>query len=304
MEFILNNRCPACNSEAISQVNDFSVSNRNKGVFPDYYRVFVCHNCHLWFKDRFPREDAIVQHYNDLQLTDDPWDYHHRLPHEIKLDHEFRNLSDKAKVLDVGCWTGRLLAEHPELDRYGIEPNPQSSSVAAGKGIHILGRTVTEEVLGNIKFDLITMIDVFEHLNTPVEVVKLLVRHLNSGGKLVIVTGNTDSFPVRLVRSTYWYMSVVPDHIVFLNRKFISWLQGQLDVSSVYVTPIRHYHFQFRKYLKELAWLLIWRYADPNSPFKRLAIFKLPIFRRFANFKDIIICTNWRDHYYVVFEKK
>jgi len=55
--------------------------------------------------------------------------------------------------------------------------------------------------------------------------------------------------------------------------------------------------------MHELAWLIIWRYMNPNSPFKKSSLSRLPIFKRFANLQDIIICNNWKDHYYITIQK-
>jgi|GEM_PF-1369983 len=299
---VANSRCPSCHSYNIVPVDNFVVEQVSDGIFPGQYRVFSCKKCSLWFKDQFPEEEAIKRHYNRLELAEDLWDYKHRLPHEKKLDKVLRDLPKRAKVLDVGCWTGRLLEVHTHLERCGIEPNPESAAVAATKGVKILGTSATEDTLRGNTFDVITMIDVFEHLTAPTEIIKLLVRHLRPNGRLVVVTGRTNSFPVRLARSTYWYFSMVPDHIVFLNKRFVTVLKERLGLKSVKATAITHYPFQLKKHIKELAWLLIWRFANPNSPFKsRLS--RSPLFKRFARFKDTIICTTWRDHYYIVFEK-
>lgn len=295
--------CPACHSDDIHTVEPFRVKQKGAGALPDDYIIFECTNCGLWFKDEFPPEEKLIKYYQGLSLSDDNWDYEKRLPHEKKLDDLLSTQPAGTTVLDVGCWTGRLLSIHTHLKRYGIEPNHDSAKIATEKGLDILGVTVTEQTLAGQSFDIITLIDVFEHLNNPVEIIEILLNHLTPNGKIVIVTGRTDSFPVKLVSTTYWYFSVVPDHIVFLNKRFVNWLQQHFACKSVTAVPMCHYNFNFRKYTWELTWLLIWRYLNPNSPFKKSKLARLPIFKRFANWQDIIICTNWKDHYYITIQK-
>ncbi|MDR3680796.1 MAG: class I SAM-dependent methyltransferase [Flavipsychrobacter sp.] len=269
-------------------IDDFDVHQLSNGIFPSKYRLLECQKCKLWFKDKFPIEAKVHQHYNNLDLENDLWNYEKRLPHEKKLDKILKRLPSKAKVLDVGCWTGRLLSAHPRLERFGIEPNPDAAALALERGIHVLGPTVTSETMSGNTFDLVTMIDVFEHLTNPLDIIKLITRQLRPNGKLIIVTGRTNCLPVRLARSTYWYFSIVPDHLVFLNKKFVKTLKNRLSLKSVNAEGIIHYPFLFTKHLRELAWLFIWRFGNPNSPFKRLRVFKLGIFKRFAYLKDIL----------------
>jgi SAM-dependent methyltransferase len=302
-ELQVNTKCPACQSTNIATVNNFRMPQKGTGVLPADFCVFECNNCGLWFKDKFPSSRALTEYYQALALSNDQWNYEDRLPHEEKLDKILKSLPKGANVLDVGCWTGRLLSTHKHVHRFGIEPNVESAEIAKKNGIHILGTTASNQSLETYKFDLITMIDVFEHLNNPFEILTILTNHLKPGGRLIVVTGRTDSFPINLVGSTYWYFSIIPDHIVFLNRKFVNWLKTSLTVRSVKATPMCHYHFKIMKFVKEMFWLMIWRFANPNSPFGVKGFFKLPIFKRFKNLQDIIICTNWKDHYFVTIQK-
>jgi SAM-dependent methyltransferase len=302
-ELLVNTACPACQSTDIVKVNDFKMKQKGNGVLPDDYCVLECKNCGLWFKNQFPSAEALTQYYNALSLSNDQWNYEGRLPHEQRLDVVLKQLPKGSTVLDVGCWTGRLLSLHKHVHKFGIEPNGASAEIARKNGLHILGPAPSEQYLGDYKFDLITMIDVFEHLDRPADVIKTLVHHLRPGGRFIFVTGRTDCFPVRLTGTSYWYFSVIPDHIVFLNRKFVNWLRTELVIKSITAEPMCHYHFNFKKYLKEVVWLYIWRYANPNSPWGPKAFFKLPVFNRFANLKEIIICTNWKDHYFVTIKK-
>lgn len=303
MTFIPNNSCPGCGSSDIGMINSFNVKQAGNDSLPERYFMLSCRVCGLWFKDQRPTADALKKFYQMLSISKDQWNYELRLPHERKIDEILKTVPTGSNVLDVGCWTGRLLSIHKDLIRYGVEPNPGAAKIARENGIDILAETVTSLSLREIKFDVITLIDVFEHLDNPVQVIDQLISSLALGGKLIIVTGRTDSFPVRLAQSTYWYFSVIPDHIVFLNRKFVDWMRQHFVVTSISAEPLRHYNFSLKKFFWETSWLMVWRYVNPNSPFQKKTWFKHRVFGRFSKWKDIPICTSFRDHYFITIVK-
>jgi YgiT-type zinc finger domain-containing protein len=289
-------KCPACSSSHTNPVSNYRFWQKGSSYLLTDYQMLVCSTCGLWFKDNLPSKETLKRHYESLNVEVDPWNYSGRLPHEQKLDEILNKLPDGSKVLDVGSWTGRLLASHhPRLKVYGIEPNASAATVAKQKGLHILGSEVTENLSSFDSFDCITMVDVFEHLREPMETLGCLVSALAPGGKLLIVTGQTDCFPVSLAGASYWYFSC-SDHLVFLNRRFAGWLQEKMPEVKVDYSSIRHFDFQPSQFFYEFAWLLCWRFLSPHSPFLKLSLHQLPGFKRFERLRDTLVCGMWKDH--------
>lgn len=257
----------------------------------------------MWFKSYANASLETKPYYNSLKLSQSNWDYQERLPHEIKLDLILESLPADSLVLDVGCWTGRLLSKHTHLQRFGLEPNNTTAQIAKEKGLKIIGEEVDDLDDSDYRFDLITMVDVFEHLTTPLNTIDKLIGYLKPNGKLLIVTGRTNCIPVYLAKSTYWYFSKHPDHLVFLNKKFVKWLSVRYPMCRISTTPIRHYKFNLKRFGFECLWLASWRFLNPNSPFKKMNLQKIGLFRNLYNVKEVTICTSWKDHYLVKIHK-
>lgn len=288
--------CPGCGALERSPLFPVSLRQRGRGPFPGEYRLLACARCGLWSKDHLPSPDRLREHYASLPVERSAWNYPRRGPHERAVDAILGRLPRGARVLELGCWTGRLLAPHgPRLRLFGIEPNPAAAKTAQGAGIQVLGRDLAELPAATVRFDCIVLIDVFEHLPDPLVVLRRLVTLLVNGGTIVMVTGRTDCLPVRIAGPSYWYFAC-PDHMVFLNRRYTRWLADTLPGITTRYRPVRHFEFRWRQAAFEAAWLLCWRYLSPHSPFPNSWLQRLPGSSRFARLREPFACGMWKDH--------
>jgi len=123
-------------------------------------------------------------------------------------------------VLDVGCGAGDFLMSLPaELTKYGVEPSVAAAAAARKRGVSIPAPTLAQ-LSPQAGFDVITMIDVIEHVANPGELLDQAVPHLAPGGSLIIATGDAGNVLWRQVfRSRYWYSSF-PEHITFPSLRY------------------------------------------------------------------------------------
>lgn len=132
--------------------------------------------------------------------------------------------SGEQAVLDVGCSAGAFLLTLPaSVRKFGVEPSTATAAAASQAGICIAGRTL-EELQFNALFDVITIIDVIEHVEDPLGFLDRAAAHLAPGGSLIVSTGDPLYAPWRHVfRSRFWYSSF-PEHITFPSlRAFDTW---------------------------------------------------------------------------------
>ena len=131
-------------------------------------------------------------------------------------------------LLDVGCCAGDFLLTLPApLTKYGVEPSVAAAALATARGVSILAPTLAQ-LSPQARFDVITMIDVIEHVAYPGDLLDRALRHLAPGGSLIIATGDAGNVLWRRVfRARFWYSSF-PEHISFPSlRYFRIWREGK-----------------------------------------------------------------------------
>ena len=78
-------------------------------------------------------------------------------------------------------------------------------------------------------YDLVFMIQTIEHVEKPDEVLRGIHKLLKPGGKLVIVTDNTDSLDFRFFKKSYWGGYHFPRHWNLFNRNSLTKLAEKTD---------------------------------------------------------------------------
>jgi 2-polyprenyl-3-methyl-5-hydroxy-6-metoxy-1,4-benzoquinol methylase len=119
------------------------------------------------------------------------------------------------RVLDVGCWDGAVLADFPaSWVRHGIEPHPGAARLAAQRGLTVFNTPLESVPLATVSYDVIVLLDVFEHLEDPLAALQKLSTALAPGGYLVALTGNAASLGAQFYKGC-WYYCNYPEHVTF-----------------------------------------------------------------------------------------
>ncbi len=144
-----------------------------------------------------------------------------------------------ARILDVGCGTGDFLASLPStLSKFGIEPATGAGSEATRRGISIA--PTLEDLPADSRFDVITIIDVIEHVPDPGLFLEQVQARLAEGGLIVVSTGDPQNLLWRGVfRSRFWYSSF-PEHISFPSRQFYDRWAAERHAHVVMALPTRY----------------------------------------------------------------
>ena len=160
------------------------------------YDVAVCERCGAAYADGIPDQAAFDRYYRDMSK----YEYAQRGGEESEFDARRLGLiadivapripSPEARVLDVGCASGRLLANIRErgFPRVtGLDPSPACAATAARLySIPVRTMTLGEIAASGERFDVVIMVGVLEHLR-DLDAAFLQLRTLLSPGGLLYV---------------------------------------------------------------------------------------------------------------------
>ncbi len=186
------------------------------------------------------------QHRNAVELADWYADYYteRNTAHDpltksryLELLGRFEDHRRSGRLLDVGCGFGFLLATAAERrwEVYGTEISSSALRYAERLGlprdqIHLGGIEDAGFVPGS--FDVVTLLEVIEHLHDPVRTLRAVGRVLRPGGLLYLTTPNFDSLSRRVLRKN-WSVIHPEEHLSYFNTRSLVTLLADVDLHCV-----------------------------------------------------------------------
>lgn len=173
---------------------------------------------------------------------------------------KIRSRIGEGSILDVGCGTGIFLDTlEPAWKKVGVEPSSYAAEQARDRNIEVLQGEFISVNFPRRRFDVITMIDVIEHLELPKENLEKAFSMLKPGGIVVIETGDIGSLTARLAGSRWTYFNP-PEHICFFSKKALIALLKQIGFVNIEVSRVTHgleYSRDFGLFIKGCAKALV-----------------------------------------------
>lgn len=100
--------------------------------------------------------------------------------------------SDGKSILDIGCGPGYFLlyGKKRGWDCYGVDPSSVASKHAQDNGLNISNALFDKNDYHDMKFDVIHMHNVLEHISNPIQLVNDATSLLKAGGILCVGVPN------------------------------------------------------------------------------------------------------------------
>ena len=119
-------------------------------------------------------------------------------------------------LLDVGCAHGFMLEAASQLGYVssGLEISP-AGDIARERGFHVVGSNLEDRPFPPESFDVVTMIDVIEHLTDPLEALRCVYAMLKPEGIVFLVTPDIGSLSARIMRSAWPHY--LPEHLIYYS---------------------------------------------------------------------------------------
>ena len=113
--------------------------------------------------------------------------------------------SSGSRLLDIGCGTGTFLlaARRRGWEVSGVELSPYAAAVARRRGLEVRVGALSEARYPERSFDVVTLLDLIEHLEDPRAELREVHRVLVPGGRVVVETPNWRSIYRCLLRARW-----------------------------------------------------------------------------------------------------
>ncbi len=229
----------------------FCKSKSNHFIDKNGFAIYVCPVCGLGQTQLgIPYEQFVEEYYVKGYFSGETnkvayVDYGRDKPLIVKnmshvLDELVRVVS-AGKLLDVGCAYGYFmeLAKARGFDPYGIEPSAHAGSQAQkllGKKKVQMGR-LDETSFSSGSMDVVSLLDVFEHLGDPRAALKQINALLKPGGYTMIATGDSRSLLPRILKRR-WTFYIPPQHLFFFHRDLMAALLREAGFEPVKVFSV------------------------------------------------------------------
>lgn len=190
------------------------------------------------------------------------------------------------RLLDIGAGSGILVEEAQKLGyiAQGIEPSQWLCNKALERGLPVHHGTLPHMNI-NPPYDIVTLIDVIEHVSNPVKLLKNIHQIMAKGSIGIVVTPDVGSLTARLMGYRWWHYRIA--HIGYFNQKTLNLALKKANLRSLVTLRPK--------------WYFSMPYLIERTNFYLPKLFHLPTFKWM---EPITVPLNLFDSILVVFTKE
>lgn len=240
---------------------------------PGIFTLVRCTTCGTIRQDPRPSPEDLQAYYPEsyspyeLMIDEErrPWTRWQRRYGMWKRLRLIGRYQRPGRLLDVGAGTGIFLAEARRAgwDVTGVEPSPAAIQRAAGR----LASAITPGRFDQIEsppstFDVITLWNVLEHLEQPLDDLKRAARLLRPGGLLVLSVPNLGAWEAK-VFGRDWIGWDVPRHLYLFPGRVLAAMLSTAGFEMLERRCLAGGHATLELCLT--SWLSGWRMRQPKA---------------------------------------
>ncbi len=199
------------------------------------YTVVSCDNCSLIFIVPWPSKKELEKLYGNYTFETG-----FLMEHLIRTDAKrtlkiIKKLGYKnSALLDIGCGAGFLLDEARKngFDTIGVDTGKVAIDYAKKELKLNVMRKDFHEFTTKKKFQIITLIQVIEHITNPYPMLNKTKSLLDTNGIVCIATPNIDSWLYRVLKKRFNYL-IPPEHVIYYSPKTLKLLLEKVGFTVI-----------------------------------------------------------------------
>ena len=198
--------------------------------------------------------------------------------------YQFKKYLRKKNILDYGCSTGDFLAKiNNTKNKFGVEVNISNINYIRK---HLPKINVKNNIrLFNIKFDVITLFHVLEHLPYQVKTLKEIKTKLKSSGKLIIEVPHANDFLIsKLNHEAFKNFTLWEQHLILHTEKSLKKILIKSGFKKVKIIFFQRYGLD-----NHLGWILD---NKPGGHIRYKSIFSDKINKEYKSKLSKIKCSD------------
>jgi 2-polyprenyl-3-methyl-5-hydroxy-6-metoxy-1,4-benzoquinol methylase len=201
------NACLHCGSSDIRPLRRYE---------KDY--LVKCYTCKFVFCQRKPSNVELVDHYKLYPRANSISEI--TLKRYDELLNGFEKYRKTNNLIDVGCGDGFFLmaAKKRNWNVYGTEFSQEALDLCSEKGIQMTRSPLNSDNYQPHFFDVITSFEVIEHINNPLEELRMFHKILRPGGIVYVTTPNFNSVSRDIV-GPKWNIIEYPEHLSYYTSR-------------------------------------------------------------------------------------
>ena len=254
--------CPICGNHQL-KLNIEHVTLYCKQEF----KYLKCNRCNSVYVDPVPNDEILSKIYNKETYHDS-----HYLPdcqnlYIDSIQYLFDYIESKSTILDYGCGHGHFIKEAQDqgLIATGVEYGSDIATAAkeySGCKVFSLQEWENSEL---VKYDVVHLGDVLEHLTDPHDTLEMLLKHINNNGILFI------EGPLERNISVVFIASTIFRHVkkfFRVNNKYV-----KIPPAHLFIVGEKQQLMFFNKYSNNIS-LLKWSIYEDGWPYKQGGVVK------------------------------